>query len=99
MYCHDVPWRAGRPRQLHTAAPSASRARAHGARASARESGAAFDPGSRRRAAVVTTVAAPGRISASPNCAAVANRSAGSFDSAVSDRRLDVRRNASSAGA
>ena len=33
-----------------------------------------------------------GRVSASANCAAVANRSAGSFASAVSDRRLDVRR-------
>ncbi len=37
----------------------------------------------RARAAGVTTVVAPGRLSASPNSAAVANRSAGSFDSAV----------------
>ncbi len=82
MYCQLVPSGAGRMRQLHTAAPTASNATTQGAsaRARLRRAGRA----AAARATAIGTVASPGRLSASPNCAAVENRSAGSFDSAVS---------------
>jgi len=83
-YRQVVALRESRSRHAHAAPPSASNARTHGTTARTRARTVASRlalAGS--RAAGVTTVVAPGRASASENCAAVPNRSAGSLESAV----------------
>ena len=79
-----MPLREVRSRQAQAPPPTASSASTQGTAARARVR--SVDLGLAPALSLplgTTTVATPGRASASANCAAVANRSAGSFESAV----------------